>query len=97
VCGFAFGVLIDFFAFSEYVLGLMGYDGDGGMLIMMMMMVVVMVLMVMVVFCEGVCVSSSSLCGLWVMGVFCSPVVSEESHQKRRILVCRETKAFLLC
>jgi hypothetical protein len=33
VCGFAFGVLIDFFVFSEYVLGLMGYDhdGDGGM------------------------------------------------------------------
>jgi hypothetical protein len=62
------------------------------MLIMMVMMVVVMV-----VFCEGVCVSSSSLCGLWVMGGFCSPVVSEESHQKRRILVCRETKAFLLC
>jgi hypothetical protein len=61
-------------------------------LIMMVMMVVVMV-----VFCEGVCVSSSSLCSLWVMGVFCSPVVSEESHQKRRILVCRETKAFLLC
>ncbi len=96
MCGFAFGVLIDFFVFSEYVLGLMGYDHDGGMLIMMVMMVVVMVLMVMVVFCEGVCVSSS-LCGLWVMGVFCSPVVSEESHQKRRILVCRETKAFLLC
>jgi hypothetical protein len=93
VCGFAFGVLIDFFVFSEYLLGLMGYDhdGDGGMLIMMLMMVVVMV-----VFCEGVCVSSS-LCGLWVMGGFCSPVVSEESHEKRRILVCRETKAFLLC
>jgi hypothetical protein len=86
VCGFAFGVLIDFCVFSEYVLGLMGYDddGDGGMLIMMVMMVVVMVLMVMVVFCEGVCVSSSSLCGLWVMGVFCSLVVSEESHQKRK-------------
>ncbi len=32
-----------------------------------------------------------------VMGVFCFPVVSEESHQKRRILVCRETKALLLC
>jgi hypothetical protein len=55
-----------------------------------------MMVVVMVVFCEGVCVSSS-LCGLWVMGGFCSPVVSEESHEKRRILVCRETKAFLLC
>jgi hypothetical protein len=66
-------------------------------MIMMVMVECLIMMVMMVVFCEGVCVSSSSLCSLWVMGVFCSPVVSEESHQKRRILVCRETKAFLLC